>query len=267
MYQVLIDDPVRGLSLRTTHALLLLAVVVCTWHGAHQLRHIPGIDWWRMRRGFLLLAIAPWLGGHAHFLVNHWRVAALSPAMMALPWMGLHAGGAIIALALSAPWVMRHYRLPLGRMADAWVPTVGIGIILGRLGCLAEGCCFGRVCDLPWCISFPKGPSVYELHLSQGYVTADALQSAPVHPLPLYFAAVGGLLIVGGSMRWRVRYHGQLALVALTVFSCAAAVLEGFREDSAERVYWGPLPQLQWTALAMTLASVAALAIVQRRHA
>lgn len=266
MHQLLFADPAHGVSLRTSHAFLLLAVVVCCWHGARQLRVLDPIGWRRARSGFLLLAVAPWIGGHLHFLINNWSFALAKPAWIFFPWTGLHAGGAVIGLALSLPLVLRRYALPVGRIADALVPTIGIGIILGRLGCFAEGCCFGRVCAWPWCIAFPKGPYIYEFHLSQGYITPAATHSAPVHPLQLYFAAVGAVLIaLSYWLQPRRRYAGQVALAALMVFSIGAAALEVIRDDYYPRVYWGPLPQLQWTALAMTMVSTVALAVAERR--
>ena len=47
MYQFLINDPAHGLQVHTNQVLLLLAVVVCCWHGAHALRRIDGLDWHR----------------------------------------------------------------------------------------------------------------------------------------------------------------------------------------------------------------------------
>ena len=32
-----------------------------------------------------------------------------------------------------------------------------LGLAIGRIGCLMNGCCFGGMCDLPWAITFPAG--------------------------------------------------------------------------------------------------------------
>jgi phosphatidylglycerol:prolipoprotein diacylglycerol transferase len=261
-----LDLPGVDWSLRTNHLLLLVTAVLCGWHGARRLRQLDPPGWRRARRGLVLLAVAPWIGGHVHFLVNNWRYACTSPALLFVPWNGLHAGGAIIALALTAPLALRRFTCPLGRVADTLVPTVGIGIVLGRLGCFAEGCCFGSVCRQPWCVSFPAGTSAYELHSAQGQVGLTGMHSAPVHPLQLYFAGVGVMLIV--LSRWwrgRARYEGQIALLSLVIFSVAAAALESLRAGDDTRVYWGPLPQLQWTAIAMAIGSLAALRAAERR--
>lgn len=253
---------------RTGHVLLLLAVVVCGWHGARRLRALDPHGWRRARYGMLLVAISPWIGGHLHFVVNNWAWVTLNPSFLLTPWLGFHAGGAIICLSSCAVLVMHRYRLPRGRMADALVPTVAIGIVLGRLACFAEGCCFGRVCQWPWCVAFPPGSHPYEWHLAQGVIGATATRSAPVHALQLYFGAVGVVLLgLWRSLHPRRRYDGQVALIALLVFSAAAAVLEPLRAGDDARVYWGPLPQLLWTALGMCVISGAALVAAERRQA
>lgn len=45
------------------------------------------------------------------------------------------------------------------RMADVAAPAIALGIMLGRVGCLLNGCCFGGVncadCQLAWAVRFP----------------------------------------------------------------------------------------------------------------
>ena len=102
-----------------------------------------------------------------------------------------------------------------------------------------------------------------------GLVASNALQSAPVHPLQLYFVGAG--LLMTGLALWfhpRKRYDGQVGLVVLLAFGVSAAVLEFFRANQNPRTaIWG-LPQLEWAALVLTAATVGVLVIVGRvnRH-
>ena len=76
-------------------------------------------------------------------------------------------------------------------------------------------------------------------------------------------------LCVSGEVEWlhpRKRYDGEVALVALVLFSTSAAALEFLRADAQPRVYWGPLPQLMWMALGMSAVSIAALAAAELVH-
>jgi phosphatidylglycerol:prolipoprotein diacylglycerol transferase len=157
--------------------------------------------------------------------------------------------------------------MPLGKLADGLIPTIGIGIAIARLGCFLQGCCFGTVCTLPWCVSFPSSAYVYSFHVQEGLAAQGASHSAPVHALQLYFSA-GGLLLTAVAL-WllpRKRYDGQVALVALVVYGISAAALEFFRADAFPRAYWGPLPQLEWTALGITAVASVALFLAERSH-
>src|ERR1041384_4331924 len=51
--------------------------------------------------------------------------------------------------------------------------------------CLFEGCCYGKVCSLPWAVRFPR------THVTGG---------VPVHPTELYEAAGNLLIFTGLSM-------------------------------------------------------------------
>jgi phosphatidylglycerol:prolipoprotein diacylglycerol transferase len=165
------------------------------------------------------------------------------------------------------PLVFRAFRVPIRPFADVLAPTVGVALAVTRLGCFLKGCCFGTVCHAPWCVTFPRGTYLFLLHADAGLVPPDAGHTAPVHPLQLYFSAAG--LLMAAVSLWlypRRRYDGQVALVELVVFSATAAALEFFRADPATRVYWGSLPQLAWTALAMTAGSALTLALAEWRH-
>ncbi len=48
-------------------------------------------------------------------------------------------------------------RVPTWRLADAVAPGACIGLAIGRIGCLLNGCCFGHVCsdDCSWGLRYP----------------------------------------------------------------------------------------------------------------
>jgi prolipoprotein diacylglyceryltransferase len=57
------------------------------------------------------------------------------------------------ALPKRAVIVLPRYGIPLLKVGDAIAPTVGVGIAIARIGCFLEGCCYGTVCHLPWCLA------------------------------------------------------------------------------------------------------------------
>jgi len=61
---------------------------------------------------------------------------------------GVFLGGFLAALAASLV-LLRRYGLPLWETFDTLSPSISLGQAVGRLGCLAAGCCWGGHCNLP----------------------------------------------------------------------------------------------------------------------
>jgi len=142
-----------------------------------------------------------------------------------------------------------------------------VGVVLARLGCLLHGCCFGAPCTGPWCLRFPPTSAAFAVQRMHGLVPPDAAASLPLHPLQVYFALVGvSVTVLALWLQRRKQYDGQVALLGLLIFSLGSAGLEFLRGDDGLRVFWGPLPQLEWTALAMTVGAAVALVAAQRSH-
>lgn len=251
-------------------ALIGLAVAICFLVAPRWALALEGIDRGTTRRILARIAVATFLGAHLHYLFNAWQLVVLrarAGAVDTLLWTGIHAPGAILGLVVSAPFVVRRYGVPLGRFGDALTPTVGLGIAIARIGCFLNGCCYGTPCAWPWCVAFPEPANVWDFHRALRLIAPDATYSAPVHPLPLYFSAVGlVILAVAFWLHPRKRYDGQVALVALLLFSVTSLALEDLREQHAMRAFWGSLPQLTWTALGMTVGALAGLLAAEIGH-
>ena len=56
---------------------------------------------------------------------------------------GVFYGGFLGGLA-AAVFLMRRYGLPFWKTSDAFAPAVALGQSIGRLGCFAAGCCWGK---------------------------------------------------------------------------------------------------------------------------
>ena len=62
--------------------------------------------------------------------------------------------GGVVGMWLFA----RKYRIPLLAICDLIAPSMMLGLAIGRVGCLLNGCCFGVVCDEhPGRSRFPAG--------------------------------------------------------------------------------------------------------------
>lgn len=136
--------------------------------------------------GFALL-----LGAKLHHRLEIMPVAdalAMQPADVFSPGLrmplGLFLAGTtavLVSLVLRAPW---------RETGDAWAVAASVVIPVGRLGCIASGCCMGTVCThwpLALCMRFGPGSEAYHQQLGLGLISPYEAVSLPVHPLAAYF--------------------------------------------------------------------------------
>ena len=158
---------------------------------------------------------------------------------------GVFHGGFILAL-LVAIFYMRRFKLPVLGTMDVFAPGVAIGQAIGRLGCFAAGCCWGRECDLPWGV-----------HFRSDFAAPVPLDKA-LHPVQLYESAAD-LLIFAFLYRRAGQRHpaGQVIALYLVLYSTARFIIEFFREH--EQALVGPFSLTQWLALGLFAVGVAIL--------
>jgi phosphatidylglycerol:prolipoprotein diacylglycerol transferase len=172
-------------------------------------------------------------------------------SMETLQAAGVFHGG-FIAAFLVAVFYIRRQRLPAFPTMDAFAPGVALGQAIGRLGCFAAGCCWGRECDLPWGVRF----------------RSDAAAPVPLdrtlHPVQLYESAAD-LLIFGLLYRQFNREHraGTVIGLYLVLYSTARFIIEFFRVH--EQALVGPFSLTQWIALGL-LALGAVILLRGRRE-
>src|SRR3954469_12074503 len=66
---------------------------------------------------------------------------------------GVWYGGLIAAIAGGLAYVA-YKKMPLLDSLDAFVPGIALGHGIGRLGCFAAGCCYGRETGEPWGVTY-----------------------------------------------------------------------------------------------------------------
>lgn len=188
--------------------------------------------------------IGPWLiaggliGARLLYVITFWEAE-----FSGQPWTHLFNirqgglvfyGGFIGAVSMGMIYVRKN-RLPSLKMADALAPSIALGHAFGRLGCLMTGCCFGRACDLPWAITFPRD---------------HATHPHPVHPTQIYESAFNFILFA--SLAWfyrRKRFDGQVFAIYLLAYALLRAFNEHFRGDYDAAQKWGFLTPGQATGI------------------
>jgi prolipoprotein diacylglyceryltransferase len=154
MHQVLFRIPFTffglskdGITIFGYGAMLFLAFACCTLFVAWRAKKLDGFEKDKIYDMAFWIFLCGILGARIVFMIQYkvpfWDFYKV--------WEGgiVFYGSAIggwVAYALYRFWVRKTYRFSTWKLADHVAPTVCLGLILGRIGCLLNGCCYGQVC-------------------------------------------------------------------------------------------------------------------------
>ena len=82
---------------------------------------------------------------------------------------GLVIYGAVIGAFVTLLVFAKRRRIRPLWLMDVIAPSVALGIALGRLGCLFNGCCYGDYCDHAWSFRFPPASPPYVRMVERGH--------------------------------------------------------------------------------------------------
>ncbi len=234
-------------TLHTYGVLLAIAFLAGLWVASRQAKR-DGLDAGRITDMAVWVLIAGLLGAKAMLLAVDWRYFSRNPReLLSLFQSGGVFYGGLLAGILVAWLYARHFQLPGWRTADALAPGVVIGQAIGRLGCFSAGCCWGKPAQVPWAVTFT------DVYAARAVGTP---MDTPLHPSQLYESLAAFLIFF--FLLWlapRKRFHGQLTLVYVALYSAVRFGLEFLRGD-LERGTWfgGLLSTSQIAALVLLLA-------------
>ncbi len=163
---------------------------------------------------------------------------------------GLTFYGGLMAALLVSVWYCKKKRIHFFSVADVFSPAIALGHAIGRLGCFAAGCCYGRPAppDFPLSVVFPE--------VEHGIAPVGT----PLYPTQL-FEFSGELLIFVFLFffRKRKKFEGELFLVYLIFYPILRLILEIFRGDKVRGALWegvfstAQFVSLIWIVLAVLL--------------
>ena len=196
-------------------------------------------------------ALAGLAGAKLFMFFFDWRVFWNDPreifTLSTLRAAGVYQGGFVVAV-LVAIWYVKRNGLPILQTCDVFSPGIAIAHAIGRVGCLAAGCCWGRESHVPWAITF-NNPQAHDM--------SGTPLGVPVHPTQIY-ESIANLLIFA-FLYWRIRKThaaGEIFGWYLVLYSIARFLIEFYRVH--EQGTYGGLSLTQWIAI-VTLACGAGL--------
>lgn len=166
-------------------------------------------------------------------------------------WQGglVFYGGLLFAVPV-ALWYMKKHRLDIWGTTDIFVPSLALGHAIGRLGCFSAGCCYGKVSEASWAVTFLHPESL-------------ARTGIPLHPVQLYESLgefVNFLILM--VLRKHQSYKGQLLLTYLFLYSVLRFTVEFFRGDEARGFI---LPGISVSQGISVIIGLAAITVIMRK--
>lgn len=250
MYPELWRIPLIDFPIYSYGVLLALGIWLGIWLAA-RLAAADGLDRQKVIGFALRVAIASLVGAKLLLIITEWRSVGSLREVFSLDLLragGVYYGGFLAGLATAVALIWA-YRWPGWKVADAFAPSLAIGQSLGRLGCFAAGCCWGKPTSSWVGVTFPV----------IGYEHTGVPAGIALHPTQLYEAgATLGIFLFLLWLRRRRAFAGQVVLVYILLYAVARFIIEFYRDDW--RGWVGPLSTSQFIAVCLAGASLLVLA-------
>lgn len=136
--------------------------------------------------------------------------------------------GGFIGGFLTLFLLIRFYKLSFWKVADALAPGLALGQAIGRQGCFAAGCCWGKPTDSIFGVHFTE-----QAHEFTGVpIYTDTGAPLHLHPTQLYesiiMLAVFGVLIY---LHKRKKFDGQIFIAYAIIYGIVRFSIEFLRDD------------------------------------
>jgi len=175
-------------------------------------------------------------------------------------------GGFLVAYFLCWLYVKRT-KISFWKYADITAPSIAIGLGIGRIGCLLNGCCFGVVSE-NYGIKFPSlhMPPVYLQQLKDGLIASGSAYTLPVIPTQLYSSLYGFLIffILLWIKKYK-KYDGFLFLYFLILYSISRFTIEFFRFYENNYKIFNLLTITQTILIGVILVSLVFMNILKKK--
>ncbi len=202
---------------------------------------------WNLGIMVVLMAI---VGAKVLLVINDWDWYMKNPreifSLSTLQAGGVFYGGVLAALAVSFYYIHK-YRLGWLRTSDCFAPGLALGHSIGRLGCFAAGCCWGKPTQHFWGVVFTN-PLAHQ-------IVGTPLNVA-IEPTQLFESAVelANFFILYWLIKHK-KFDGQTIGAYLFLYGFARYFMEYIRDDPGRgSVFGGAMSGTQLISMFLVLA-------------
>lgn len=178
-------------------------------------------------------------------VIDKWDYYIANP-MQIFNFEGLAVYGAVIGVVLAIIIYCLVKKLSIWLIADLISPGALVGMAIGRIGCVFNGCCYGLTTSLPWAVEYTCPDSYAPL-------------GVPLHPTQIYHI-IWNLVAFGilWSLRRRLKPQGSVFLLYLAFYAAGDLVIRLFREGDP---YLFGLQQAQLIGIIILVITVPLLVV------
>jgi prolipoprotein diacylglyceryltransferase len=189
MQQILFTIPIKffglfpnGIPIYGFGMMLFIAFVLCTWLSS-KLARKDGVPPEAIQDLSIWIFVCGILGARTAFMLVEQpgtlmgRLQNFFPGFFyvwdgGLVFYGSLVGG-IVGFVLAYYFVLRRQKISFWKTADVIAPALALGVCLGRIGCLLNGCCYGDVaCPTCWKVEYPLSAAARGDYTHLGIQTA-----------------------------------------------------------------------------------------------
>lgn len=191
------------------------------------------------------ICIIAFIGGRVFFVLQNFELSLTNFFLEVLSGQGTSSSGVYSGGIIGAFIVLKIMRINILAALDIYAPAMALSLFIGRIGCFLSGCCFGKVCQLPWAVSFPPDTPAYSAQLASDMIPSNATNSLPVHPTQIYEALFGIILFtVLLLLRRKNSTVGLLFFIYFGSYAVFRFFIEYFRGDDRGLLFSLSLPQI-----------------------
>jgi phosphatidylglycerol:prolipoprotein diacylglycerol transferase len=222
-----------SLTIHWYGVMIALAFLAGLWTATRRARH-ENMSSERIADIVIWIMVGAILGARIVYVATYWKDEFAGQPLSEI-FMIQHGGlvyyGGLIGATIAGVIYIRWKKLPLWKTADVLAPSIALGNVFGRIGCLLNGCCYGRACSLPWAIQFPADNPLHP-------------PTTPVHPTEIYDALDNFILYL--LLAWlfrRKKFDGQIFATYLIGYAIIRTIMEYFRGDyPPDQIHYGLTP-------------------------
>ncbi|HSY59711.1 MAG TPA: prolipoprotein diacylglyceryl transferase [Terriglobales bacterium] len=239
---------IGGITVYSYGVLVALGVLLGLWYARREAPRLGlNPDYvWNLGIYMVLVALVVakiWL------VLSSWDYYMANPreifSMAVLQSGGTFYGGVVGAMLTIIIYTYVK-KIPILPLLDTFAFAVPLGHSIGRLGCLAAGCCYGKPTSVPWAVTFK---SELAEHL------AGTPLGVPLHPTQIYESTVEFLnFLIIVWLAKKQRFTGQLVGTYFLLYGFERGTIEFFRGDPGRTLmFHNSVSLMQLTSVALIL--------------